>query len=87
MMGMLTRRAAPARKSPRTAPGRRACGWPASPRPKSPDFDESDGIVSEIAGAAALGCGLAASWTASCLLADGLIRGVEILKGGFPWAM
>lgn len=86
-MGTPTKRAAPARKSPRTAPGRRACGWPAAQRLKSPDFDESDGIVSETADAAALGCGLVASWTASCLMVDGLIRGVEILKGGFPWAM
>lgn len=86
-MGPETKRAAPARRSPRTAPGRRACGWPAARRSKSRDFEKSEGIVSEIAGGAALGCGLVASWMASCLLADGLMWGVEILKGGFPWAM
>lgn len=60
---------------------------PAARRPKVRDLRKSDGIVSEIARAVALGGGIAAAWSAGCLLADGLMWGVEIARGGLPWIL
>ena len=84
-MQIRKRRAVPARRSPRTPRARRACGWPAARGPKVRDFGKSDGILAEIARDVALGCGLAAAWAASCLLADGLMVGVDVMRGGAAW--
>lgn len=62
-------------------------GLPAARRPKVRDLGNPDGIVAEIARAVAVGGGVAAAWSASCFLADGLVWGVEIARGGLPWIL
>lgn len=59
----------------------------AARRPKVRDLRKSDGIVAEIVRHVALGGGIAAAWCASCLLADGLMWGVELVRGGSAWMM